>query len=161
MKPYFPDAYIYIQKEIVETFKDFHSLLPFAKKVLTYFDGQNDVKKYKRAVQNINKTFPNINIYLEKSICNYLFQIQFPFDTDNFYDSYRSLCGCYFFLNFIVIGYMHQRRKQDELVNVITNAFRIILHTNFTHNINVIFSKHYYHNPQDLERILTNIHKNS
>ena len=87
--------------------------------------------------------FPNLDQMMENLIVNHLFQQKFPFSEsrETEAEEYISLCGLISFLRLLVIGNAESLTDKDSLIDLLSNAFRVITHTNFHYNVHVLLKQ--------------------
>jgi len=89
---------------------------------------------------HIYKLFPNIEIMWEKIFINHLFFDQFPFSNtcETFWEEFESIIGVYLFTTYITLGYMATKATKEDFIDVVAAIFRLIAHTNFNRNIDIL-----------------------
>ncbi|MFA5542528.1 MAG: flagellin lysine-N-methylase [Bacilli bacterium] len=125
--------------------KHFHSrsksIEKYSQAAIDFYNNQGP-KSYKLGKIDLINKFKNIEIMFEKLLINHLYFIQFPFtyNTKTLWEEYISICGVYLFTSYITIGYMNDKEKNEDLIDVLSASFRLIDHTNFSKNINSFFN---------------------
>ncbi len=133
-----------IQERLVAFYKDkSESIQAFAQDAISYYEKGNKLIQYEQAKAHLHELFPNLEIMLEKIIVNHLFFDQFPFSNtcETFWEEFESIIGVYLFFMYITLGYMANKTTKDAFVDVIAACFRLIAHTNFDRNIDILLYK--------------------
>lgn len=127
-----------IQNKILNYFHNRSiSIEKYSQQVIDLYNAENPENIYLLGKNGLINKFTSIEIMFEKLLSNHLFFQQFPFtyNTKTIWEEYMAVCGVYLFVRFITIGYMHNYTSLDDLVDVISAAFRLIEHTNFSKTI--------------------------
>lgn len=133
-----------IQERLVAFYKDKSaSIQSFACEAISYYEAGNKLVQYEQAQLHLNKLFPNLEVMLEKIITNHLFFDQFPFSNtcETFWEEFESIVGVYLFFMYITLGYMINKSTKEAFVDVVAACFRLIAHTNFDRNIDILLHK--------------------
>lgn len=101
---------------------------------LHYF-GEDDgaQQRYVAATSHFAKLFPQAERFFEHMLVNHMFFSVFPFQNrpESMHDEYIALCAVYALLRFLAIGFMATRSSENDLIDVMAAAFRLIDHTEF------------------------------
>jgi hypothetical protein len=92
---------------------------------------------YTTALEHFEEVLPNHENLFEKLLINNLFSRQFPFQdpSESFSDEFVSVCGIYLFMHYMAIGYMRNKNKLEDFIDIMSQTFRVVDHTRFEHNI--------------------------
>jgi hypothetical protein len=135
------DYALNIQERLLAFFAQHSPSIQFyASKALEYYHQGDHVEQYNLAKEHLKTLFPNLEIMFEKIIHNYLFYEQFPFSKqlETLWEEFESLCGVYLFTKYLAIGYMVDKNTLNDFIDVISAAFRLINHTSFNRNIDIL-----------------------
>jgi len=133
-----------IQEKILLCFLKYSpSIQSYANKALDYFNIDDKTDQYIKASLHLKDLFPSEEVMFEKTIINHLFFEQFPFskNKNNFFESFKALCGVYLFIRYLVVGYMADKTSLNDFIDVMAAAFRLIDHTDFDKNIGIILQQ--------------------
>lgn len=103
----------------------------------------NNKKQYEIDKINFENSFSNWMIFFENVINNSLIYECYPFVDERIKptEAFKGLCATYGLLRIISIGYTAINNKEESLIDSTAELFRLIEHTAFYYNINII-SKH-------------------
>lgn len=130
-----------IQRRLVSFYKDKSaSIQNYASEAISYYQKGDNPRQYQQALMHIYKLFPNIEIMWEKIFINHLFFDQFPFSNtcETFWEEFESIIGVYLFTTYITLGYMATKATKEDFIDVVAAIFRLIAHTNFDRNIDIL-----------------------
>lgn len=98
---------------------------------------------YARLALNHDSRFPELKFIIEHSLVNHMFYEKFPYtlQADNTGDAFASLCGVYGFLRLICVGNSKRLNTKQELIDVLSAAFRVVEHTRFDRNVDAVLGK--------------------
>lgn len=133
------------------------SILEYGKQALNYFaSGENAFDLYLAARDHLEQTFPNWENWFEHILVNHLFFTRFPFQDRpvTVRDEYFALCGIYGFLRFLCLGWMAQRKRKEELVDVVAAAFRLFQHTEFDRYCALILKEFHCDQPEKIHNFV-------
>ncbi len=102
--------------------------------ILTYFkESDQPFAAYESAKSKFEEKYPNWEIVFENFLVNHMFFSLFPFQNrpESLSDELIALAGIYAILRFICIGWTVNHPTEEELIDVIAAAFRLIDHTEF------------------------------
>ncbi len=101
---------------------------------LKYFGtGETAPVRYAAAKKHFEEQFPDWEIFFEHILVNHIFFDRFPYQDRPVSpsDEVIALCAVYTLLRFLALGWMSDKTSQDELIDAIAAAFRLIEHTDF------------------------------
>ena len=104
------------------------------KTALEFFDGDNDLtEKYFYAKRRFEERFPNWEIFFEHILVNHMFFTVFPYQDrpEDIRSEVTALCAVYALMRFLSLGYMAEHDGENELIDTLAAAFRLIDHTEF------------------------------
>lgn len=112
--------------------------------------------KYLEARNHFDTIFPEGEIFLEHIMINHMFFETFPFSDyrETLWDEYVSLCGVYSFVRFLLIGYMAKKDSKEDIVDLVAAAFRLIEHSSFDQNVDIILKANQCTTLTSLEMLL-------
>lgn len=102
-----------------------------------YKDNYNQYEKDKLVFET---KFSNWEDFFSNVINNSLIYESFPFVDNRFdqTDAFKGLCACFGLLRLVCIGYTSIYSSKDDLIDAVSELFRLIEHTAFYYNVNVI-----------------------
>jgi hypothetical protein len=133
-----------IQKKLLLHFaKQSPSIQTYSEKVFKLLSQGNEIDQYLNAKKHFYEIFKNPEIMFEKILVNHLFFTQFPFSNkyETLWDEFESFCGVFMFIRFLAICYMVDKYSLNDFVDVISAAFRLIDHTNFDRNVDLLLKQ--------------------
>lgn len=130
------------------------SIRPYGEKALAYLQNGDVMEKYLAAKEHLETVLPDWQIFFEHLLVNHMFFTRYPF-------SERSLCGeekfsalvmVYALVRLLAIGYMAESEKEEELIDAVAAAFRLISHTDFDRTALYMLYQHL--EKKDISRLL-------
>jgi len=114
-------------------------------------------EKYYEAKNHLETIFPDWEILFEHIMVNHLFFEAFPFSDyrENIWAEYVSFCGVYSFVRYLLIGYMANRTSINDMVDLIAAAFRLIEHSCFDKNVDIMLKTNNYNTIDRLAKLLS------
>ena len=118
-----------------------------ARDVLSEISHEDYIRKY----HAINRLGPNMDLTLENLLVNHMFYEKFPYSEsrENEAEEFVSLCGLIAFLDVLTTGNADLISCQNDLVNLLSQAFRMIEHTSFHYNAHALLSQAGFDDPSD------------
>jgi hypothetical protein len=119
-----------------------------------YYTHGDFMANYIAALEHFQEVLPNHEILFEKLLINNLFSRQFPFQdpSETFSDEFVSVCGIYLFMHYLAVGYMRNKNKMEDFIDIMSRTFRVLDHTRFEHNILTMLKNE---NATDFETLAT------
>lgn len=87
--------------------------------------------------------FPNLEMIQENLMVNHLFYEKFPYSEsrENETEEYESLCAVLCFIGVLVNGNLERISCMDDLVDLLSKAFRVMEHSAFHYNAHVLLDR--------------------
>ena len=106
---------------------------------------------YKDRYRSLKDMVPDMEITLENLLINHMFYEKFPFSEtrENEEEEFVSMCGLIGFLDLLITGNSDRISCQDDMVDLLSHAFRMIEHTSFHYNAHVLLSQAGFDDPSD------------
>ena len=100
--------------------------------------------------------FPFWENFIGNVYVNHFFYEKFPYSDkrENEEDEFVSVCGMHSFLDFLLIGNLKKLVTEDDLIDLVSMAFRVIEHTSFYYNSHVLLKKYGYDTPSKAESLI-------
>lgn len=100
----------------------------------------NNSKQYEIDKVEFENTYSNWMSFFENVINNSLIYECFPFVDERISktDAFKGLCVTYGLLRLIAIGYTSINKNEESLIDSVASLFRLIEHTSFYYNVNII-----------------------
>ncbi len=137
--------------------KRHHSIHDYGEAALSYF-GEDDgsMERYLKARGHLEKTFPDWEIFFEHMLVNHMFFVQFPFQDrpESLPQEYTALCAVYMLLRFLTIGWMADKDREEDLIDMCAALFRLIEHTEFDRYAALMLKSVGCASPDDAENII-------
>ena len=97
-------------------------------------------KQYEYDKQVFENRFNNWESFFGNVINNSLIYESFPFVDERFdkTNAFKGLCASYGLLRLVCIGYTSVHQTHEDLIDVTSELFRLIEHTAFYYNVNII-----------------------
>lgn len=111
-----------------------HSIKTYGIKALEFFENSSDsFSVYFNAKKNLEEAFPDLDIFFEHLLVNYMYFSVFPFQDgiDSLNQGFVSICAVYTLLRFLVIGNCGKKFSKASLIDTVSAFFRHVSHTNF------------------------------
>ena len=119
----------------------------YAEETLTGISGEG----YKDRYRSLMNMAPDMNLTLENLLINHMFYEKFPYSEtrENEEEEFVSMCGLIGFIDLLITGNSDRISCQDDMVDLLSHAFRMIEHTSFHYNAHVLLSHAGFDDPSD------------
>ena len=99
--------------------------------------------EYIKRKEIIDRKFDDFELKKENIIVNHFFVKKFPFveERENETEEYESLCALFGFLQLLCVGNLENIETQDDLVDLLSKAFRVVEHSAFDYNAHVLLDR--------------------
>ncbi len=110
---------------------------------------------YRKLKSRLLQNFPNLNLFFEQLLINHLFYEKFPYADATFDDAYVSLCGLYGFMIALAVGNTEKLTDTAALTDLYQALFRVVEHTRFDHNVEIVMRDYDFFTPEIASTLLT------
>jgi len=95
---------------------------------------------YADMAEALAERFPMLGPLTEHMLVNHLFFEKFPFSDahETAEDEAMALCGTFAFARMLTVGSLESLKVRGDLIDLIADIFRLVEHTRFDHNIDVV-----------------------
>ena len=134
-----------------------HSIHDYGEAALAYFgNGDGAMERYLQAKAHLEKLLPDWENYFEHMMVNHMFFVQFPFQDrpESLQQEYTALCAVYMLMRFLTIGWMADKEREEDLVDVCAALFRLIEHTSFDRYAALMLKSVGCASPADVENLI-------
>ena len=106
---------------------------------------------YKNRYRTLINMAPNMDLTLENLLINHMFYEKFPYSEtrENEEEEFVSMCGLIAFIDLLITGNSDKISCRDDLVDLLSHAFRMIEHTSFHYNAHLLLSQSGFDDPAD------------
>lgn len=96
--------------------------------------------RYRDAAEHFENVLPEWERLFEQMLVNHIFYESFPFSDryENLWEEYLSLCAVYSFVRYLAVCWMRDKHAMNDFVDVCAAAFRLIDHSGFDWNAEII-----------------------
>lgn len=125
---------LYIMEEVLKLIDEkSDSVRSYGESALLFFNDKFNFNRYERAKETFEKKIPKWEIWFEHMLVNHMFFEQFPFQDrpEDPWEEFVAICAVYAVLRFLSIGWMVNKTKTSDFVDMASAVFRLIDHTNF------------------------------
>lgn len=134
-----------------------HSIHDYGEAALAYFgEEEGSMNRYLQAKAHLEKLVPDWEIFFEHIMVNHMFFAQFPFQDrpESLPQEYTALCAVYMLLRFLTIGWMADKDREEDLIDVCAALFRLIEHTSFDRYAALMLKSVGCASPADVENVI-------
>lgn len=133
------------------------SIREYGEQALAYFgNDEMTFDKYEQALKKFETTFPKWEIWFEHMLVNHVFFEQFPFQDRplGLWEEYVGISAVYSLLRFLGIGYMTNKERKEDFVDVSSAVFRLVDHTDFDRFASQVLSDLNCNSPQKISDLI-------
>lgn len=100
-------------------------------------------EEYAQLAIRHDERFPMLGRVMEHTFVNHMFYEKFPYtaQADGVEEAFASLCGVYGFIRLLCVGNSQRLTSEAALVDMLGAAFRVVEHTRFDHNVDVVLRR--------------------
>lgn len=100
---------------------------------LNYFLDGDSMTNYLTAKDHFESEFPEWESFFENVLVNHMFFYRFPFQDrpDSMHWEFTALCAVYALMRFLGLGWMADKEREEDFIDVCAAAFRLIDHADF------------------------------
>lgn len=101
---------------------------------------ENEYDKRRRLMHSM---FPNLEMIQENLMVNHFFYEKFPYSEsrEDETEEYESLCAVLCFIGVLVNGNLERINRMEDLVDLLSKAFRVMEHSAFHYNAHVLLDR--------------------
>lgn len=98
----------------------------------------------------MHSMFPNLEMIQENLMVNHLFYEKFPYSEsrEDETEEYESLCAVLCFIGVLVNGNLERISRTEDLVDLLSKAFRVMEHSAFHYNAHVLLERAGFGEPE-------------
>lgn len=100
---------------------------------LAYFTTGDPMENYRTAKLHMEAGCPGWESFFENALVNHMFFARFPFQDrpDSLHREFIALCVIYSLMRFLGLGWMADKDREEDFIDVCAAAFRLIDHADF------------------------------